>query len=240
MTKKTPTIILLTTGLTGITAAILLIINLMRTQDLTFVSPFAPNEALTLTLLITSFLTFLIGLFKLDALLSPKETPVSRTMATKQITLTALLAACAYVVAYTVRLTLVPAATYLRYDPKDIFIIFGGFMFGPLTAFGMAVLVAFLELITVSVSGPIGMIMNVLSSASFVCTAAYIYSKKRTLSGAVIALVIGVIFMTATMLLWNYLVVPLFTPGITRERVVTMLLPIFLPFNLLKGSINAA
>jgi hypothetical protein len=60
------------------------------------------------------------------------------------------------------------------------------------------------------------------------------------MGGAVAGLVIGVIFMTCTMLLWNYLMVPIFTPGITRERVITMLLPIFLPFNLLKGSINAA
>ncbi|MCL2836247.1 MAG: WG repeat-containing protein [Defluviitaleaceae bacterium] len=205
-----------------------------------YVSPFSGRETFVLSTLIVSFVLFVIGLMKIDNYHKPKQTPAFRSITTKQITLTAILSASAYVVAVIIRLTLVPTAAFLRYHPGDIFIIFGGFMFGPLTAFGMAVLVSFLELVTVSVSGPIGMLMNVISSSSFVCVAAFIYKKKRTIWGAAIGLVIGVIFMSCTMLLWNYLVVPLFTPGITRERVMGMLLPIFLPFNLLKGGINAA
>ena len=41
------------------------------------------------------------------------------------------------------------------------------------------------------------------------------------------------------MLLWNYLVTP-FYMGVARQEVVALLLPAFLPFNLLKGGLNAA
>jgi len=45
--------------------------------------------------------------------------------------------------------------------------------------------------------------------------------------------------MTVGMLLWNYLITPLYM-GVPREAIAKMLLPAFLPFNLLKGGLNAA
>ena len=41
------------------------------------------------------------------------------------------------------------------------------------------------------------------------------------------------------MLLWNYLITPLYM-GMPREAVAGMLLPIFFPFNLAKGGMNMA
>lgn len=81
--------------------------------------------------------------------------------------------------------------------------------------------------------------MNFLSSAAFACTAALIYRKKHTLSGAVLGLLAGVVSMTAVMLLWNYLLTPLYmkTP---RADVAAMLIPVFLSFNLLKSLLNSA
>jgi hypothetical protein len=55
----------------------------------------------------------------------------------------------------------------------------------------------------------------------------------------VFGLISGVILTCGVMLLWNYLVTP-FHMGVAREIVTSMLLPVFLPFNLIKGSINAA
>ena len=49
---------------------------------------------------------------------------------------------------------------------------------------------------------------------------------------------IGVVCMTLTMMLWNYLVTPIYM-GYPREAVAAMLLPIFLPFNLIKSVLNA-
>ncbi len=77
-----------------------------------------------------------------------------------------------------------------------------------------------------------------ISSGSFVCIAAAIYYKKRTLKGALAGLGIGVVLMTVVMLLWNYLITPIYQ-GVPRSVVAGMLMPVFLPFNLVKGALNA-
>jgi hypothetical protein len=45
--------------------------------------------------------------------------------------------------------------------------------------------------------------------------------------------------MIGVMLLWNWLITPLYM-GVTREAVAGMLLPVFFPFNLLKACLNSA
>ena len=40
-------------------------------------------------------------------------------------------------------------------------------------------------------------------------------------------------------MLWNYLIAPIYM-GIPRDAVAELLLPAFLPFNLIKGGLNAA
>ena len=103
----------------------------------------------------------------------------------------------------------------------------------------MTVIVSLIEMITISSTGPIGLLMNVLSTCAFVVPAALFYRSKRKFSSAVIGLVLGIICMAIIMVLWNWLITPLYM-GVPRETVVTMLLPVFLPFNLIKGAINAA
>ena len=83
------------------------------------------------------------------------------------------------------------------------------------------------------------MVMNLLAAVVFVCPAAYIYKKKHTLSGAVVGLVIGTLLMTGAMLLWNYLITPIYME-MDRAVVAAMLPTVFLPFNLVKGGLNMA
>ena len=155
---------------------------------------------------------------------------------TKKLTMLAMLCAIAYVVMVVGR---IPMVLFLKYDPKDIVITIGGFIFGPLSAFMISLIVSFVEWFTVSGDGFIGFIMNVIASVSFACTASLIYKKKHTLKGAVAGLIAGTLLMTGVMLLWNYFLAPIFM-GYEREAVVELLIPAFLPFNLIKGSINAA
>lgn len=154
----------------------------------------------------------------------------------KKLTATAMLCALAYIVMLVGR---VPVVLFLKYDPKDVIITLGGLIWGPMMSFAVSVIVSVIEMISASETGFIGLAMNILSTCSFACTAAFIYKKKRTLSGAVIGLVIGSIAMVAVMLLWNYLVTPIYM-GYPREAVAKLLLPAFLPFNLLKAGLNAA
>jgi len=158
---------------------------------------------------------------------------------TKKLSTLGMLSALAIISVLLIRIPLIPAAPFLTYDPKDVVIVIGGFLFGPLAALLMSIVVAFVEMITVSDTGLIGMLMNVIASATFSCSAAIIYRKMRSLRGAVIGLLVGVILTTAIMLLWNFLIVPLYME-VPRHVVSGMLLPIFAPFNLLKGGLNAA
>lgn len=155
---------------------------------------------------------------------------------TRKITTVGMLCALAYVVVVVGR---IPLVLFLKYDPKDVIIAIGGLIFGPLTSFLVSLIVSFVEMITISDNGVIGFIMNIISSCSFACTAAFIYKKRRKLSGAIIGLLCGWGTMIIVMMLWNYLVTPIYM-GYPRESVVKLLLPAFLPFNLIKGGLNAA
>ena len=149
-----------------------------------------------------------------------------------------MLTALAFILTLLCRLSLFSAAPFLTYDPKDVIIVISGFLFGPLAALAVSVVVSLLEM-TISQSGLIGMLMNVLATVGFACTASIIYKCKRTIGGAVLGLIVGCFTMTALMLLWNYLISPLYM-GVSRDVVAQMLLPVFLPFNLIKAVINTA
>ena len=159
---------------------------------------------------------------------------------TKKMVTIAMLTAMAHVINIFVRIPIMPAAPFLDYTAKDIIIIIGGFMFGPVAALSMSVVLALLQYFLISGgTGIIGVVMNILSSAALAVPAAYIYSMYRSIKGAVVGLVAGVFLLVTVMLLWNYILTPIFL-GWPREDVVPLLLTAFLPFNLISGSLNSA
>ena len=155
----------------------------------------------------------------------------------RTITSLAMLAAIAYVVMLLSKM-LPQVSGFLQMDLKDTVICIGAFLFGPLSAAVISIVVAVVEMFTVSDTGPIGCIMNVLATCAFCCTAAFVYKKFHTRKGAVIGLALGTVCLTVVMLLWNYLITPLYMHT-ARADVAAMLVPVFLPFNLLKGCLNA-
>ncbi len=159
-------------------------------------------------------------------------------MNTKKLTTMAMLCALAYIIMLVGRFP-ISSVDFLNYDPKDIIITIGGFIYGPAAALLMSVVVSAVEMVTVSTTGIIGFIMNIVQTCSFACTAAFVYKKKHTLNGAVRGLVAGCILTVTVMLLWNYFLTPLYM-GMPREAVAEMLMPVFLPFNVIKGGINVA
>lgn len=157
-------------------------------------------------------------------------------MDTKKMVVLAVMAAMAYMVMVFIK---IPVVLFLKYEPKDVIITISGFMFGPLASLVTSAVVSLIEMVTVSDTGPIGALMNFIGTSAFACTAAIVYKKFHTIKGAFAGLVCGTVFMTIVMLAWNYLVTPIYmnTP---REVVAGMLIPAFLPFNLLKGVLNSA
>lgn len=159
----------------------------------------------------------------------------NKTWRIKRLCVMAMICAMAYAIVAFVR---IPVLLWLSYEPKDVLITIGAFLFGPLSAAIMSAVVSLVEMVTISDTGVIGMVMNVLSTCLFACTASAIYRKNRRLSGAILGLVLGTIAATSGMLLWNYLITPLYMET-TRQQVAGMLLPLFLPFNLFKTSLNS-
>lgn len=159
---------------------------------------------------------------------------------TRKIVMIGMFSALAFIMSWLGGLIPLRVAGFLDYDPKDIIIVIAGFILGPVSAIIISVITSLLELITISATGPIGFAMNIISTGFFVVPAVVIYQRKRTFPRAIIGLCVGVLSMCVAMMLWNYLITPLYMVGTTREMVAKMLPTVFLPFNLVKGTLNAA
>lgn len=155
----------------------------------------------------------------------------------KKMVILALLSAMAYIITFVCRLPIMPSASFLDLEFKSAIILIGSFIFDPLSGFVMSIVICLLEMVTFSTTGVIGCIMNIIATVCFVCPAAYVYKKRKNTSGAIVGIVIGTILMTIAMLLWNYIVTPIYM-GIPREAITAMLLPVYVPFNLLKSGLN--
>lgn len=155
----------------------------------------------------------------------------------KKITLIAAVAAMAIVLTAIIRFP-ITSLPFLKYDPKDVILTTAGFIFGPLVAILAAVIEVVVEMVTFSESGPWGALMNIIATLSFSGIAAAIYHRKRTTKGAVLSLVCAVLSLTVVMALWNLVVTPIYT-GFPRAEVIK-LMPVIVPFNLIKGGVNAA
>lgn len=159
----------------------------------------------------------------------------SQYFTTKNVVLMGLLCAMAYMSVFIVR---IPMVSFLKYEPKDVIVTLGALVLGPLATVMISFVVSLVEMVTISDTGPIGLLMNVLSTVAFALPVALLYKHKKNIKNAVRGLTIGIVLMTLVMILWNYIITPLYL-GVPRPVVKDMLVPVFLPFNLLKGIINA-
>lgn len=150
-----------------------------------------------------------------------------------------VLAALSVVLVFFIHFPIFPSAAYLEYDPADIPIMIGTFAFGPWYGLLLTAAVALIQGITVSAAGGIyGILMHIISTGCFVLVAGSIYQKHKTKKTAMLALLCGVAAWGLIMLPANLLVTPIFT-GMPVEAIRAILLPVILPFNLIKAGINA-
>ncbi len=150
-----------------------------------------------------------------------------------------VLAALSIVLMMIIRFPIIPGVTFLEYEPADVPILIGGFIFGPIPGLIITVVVSAIQAVTVSAgSGWIGALMHVIATGSFVLVSGVFYKKVHNLKGAIIGLIAGTITMTLIMIPLNLVFTTLFM-GVPMETVVAMLVPAIIPFNLLKGLINS-
>ncbi len=128
---------------------------------------------------------------------------------------------------------------FLTFDIKDAVMTIGALYLGPLAGLAMSAVTSLLEMFTISQTGIDGMIMNFVGSATYTVVAALIYTYRKNLKNAVLGLVAATLSMTAVMLAANLIITPGFK-GVPLEAVIAMIPTLLLPFNLLKGILNAA
>ena len=157
---------------------------------------------------------------------------------TKTLTSLGVLAAFSVVLMLAIRIPF-PPAPFLEYDPADVPILIGAFLFGPVGGLILTALVALLQGFTVSAgSGFIGIVMHFAATGCFALFAGFLYKRSRTRKTAYLSLAAGVLIQTAIMAVMNLWLTPIYM-GTPRETVLSMMLPVIIPFNLLKAGINA-
>ena len=154
---------------------------------------------------------------------------------TRKLTTIAMLAAVSIVLVALIRIPF-PPAPFLEYDPADIPIFICTFLYGPVAGLGLTLVVSVIQGTTVSAgSGIIGIVMHFLATGAF--AVGYLYRLRHNRVGAVVALGAGVAAMTVVMVFCNLIFTPIFM-GTPIEAVIPMLLPVIIPFNLLKAGVN--
>ena len=163
----------------------------------------------------------------------------------RTVTAVGLFAALAYILTLFFRFKL----AFLTFDLKDAVMTISPMLFGPLSGLALAILVPLLETL-ISSTGLYGFVMNAIASATFVCVGSFIYTRNRTMTGALMGMFASVLTMAGVMTVANLLITPayieLMAPsmipdGMTARQFVASLLPtVILPFNLTKGVFNAS
>lgn len=158
-------------------------------------------------------------------------------MSTNKLAKLAMMVAISCVLVLLIRIPF-PPAPFLVYDPADVPIYITTFAFGPVAGLIVTIVVSFIQAFVLGGDAVYGFVMHVFATGMFAFVAGLIYHKNKSKKGAITGLVAGVIIATAVMCLMNYLVTPYYM-GAPREAVVAMLIPVIIPFNLLKAGLNA-
>ncbi len=151
----------------------------------------------------------------------------------------AILAALSLVLVLLIHFPIIPAAPWLEYDPAEVPILIGGFVYGPIAGLTITVITALIQALTVSAqSGWVGFVMHVIPTGTLVLVSSIIYKYNKTRKGALIALIIASIARTAVMIPANLFFTVRYW-GQPLEVVKASIVPVIIPFNLIKSVANS-
>ncbi len=148
------------------------------------------------------------------------------------LTLTAVLSAVAFVLMFVeVPLPFMPA--FIKFDISDLPALFGAFALGPLNGVLIELIKNILHiLLKGTASAAVGELSNFILGSSFALATGFIYRRKKTLSGAIIAGAAGAAVMGMVCLPINYFVVyPAYVKlyGLPLPAIIGMYEEIFAP-----------
>lgn len=164
---------------------------------------------------------------------------------TKKLTTLGVLAACSIILVAIIHFPIFPAVSFLEYDPADVPILIGTFLFGPVWGIVLTVIVSLIQGMTVSAhSGAYGIAMHIIATSAFALVAGTIYKHNKNKKGALIAIICGIIAMVAVMYPANLVLTPIYLEALAGMEIeaakgmVNSLMPFILLFNLTKAGIN--
>ena len=158
-------------------------------------------------------------------------------MSIKKIAKMSMFCAMALVSALLIKIPLfVP---YLKYDPSNVFIGLGALILGPVAGLIMSLVTGIVDMfLPNSSSGWVGLLMYLIASVAYVLPLSLIHLRHKSNKALVVGLIISTIILTAAMIPANLVLTTVYN-GMPFEEVVKLILPVLMPFNLLKGVINS-
>ncbi|MBN2839659.1 MAG: ECF transporter S component [Coriobacteriia bacterium] len=153
---------------------------------------------------------------------------------TRQMVTMAILVALGTLISF-IDIPIIPGVDWLKYDPSSVAMLIGAFVYGPLAG---AVIGTLIALIHWSSAGIWGVVMNIVAMLAMGVPAGLIYRRRRTRRSAVVALAVASVVMVVVNLLANLVVTPIYT-GMPVAAVAGLILPVLLPFNVIKAILNS-
>ena len=166
---------------------------------------------------------------------STHATMQSSGWSSQRIALCALLCAASALSTLLLEFPIMPGITWLKYDPSSAIALICACLFDPALTLVVST-VPYLVHLTSS-TGVFGCIMAICATVSLTVPVSIIYRRFPTRAGMIAAFVAGSIVSLVACLGANLLITPLYT-GAPLSAVLAMIIPLLLPFNIIKLGIN--
>lgn len=132
----------------------------------------------------------------------------------------------------------IPAYPWLKVSAADVPALISGFALGPVAGLITVIIRAFMHLLLIS-PNPVGHLADIVSSGTFIVTAAVVYRYRHSKTGALQGMLLGATAMAIVMVPVNvYVLIPMYL-GAPDFPVGTYIAYGILPHNLVKGFVNA-
>ena len=162
------------------------------------------------------------------------STSVKSGWSTRRLAITAFFCALSFVMTF-VKIPIFPPAPYLTFDPSGIVSFVAAYVFGP--SMGVLVCVITWVVRTLFSFNPYGHIMAILATVTLIVPAVLVCRRSPDTKGLIAGMVLGSVVSVAACVLGNIVTTPLYT-AVSVPDVIAMIVPILIPFNLLKAIIS--
>ena len=168
---------------------------------------------------------------------APAALPITNTNRwdTRQLVVLSLMCAIGVLLSF-IEFPLLPGIAWLKYDASIMPAMVSGFAFGPVAGITVGVIGALIH--GILVGDYVGALMNIIVVFFYVAPASLIYKRLHTWKGAILALVVGCLTSTLGAVLANLAITPTYL-GAPLDVVVGMVIPVLIPFNLIKAGLNS-